>query len=109
MREVFLHCNHADVVLREDPLAVFHHGGRLTSKHQGVKVFDFGSQHIARHLIVANMTAQHEEAFGAVLQSIHERQSLYLKLVLLACIRAETVQDNLTETEMVGIPLTERL
>ena len=53
------------------------------------------------------MAAEHHEAFRMVLQLIHLLLPFLDEMVLLACIHAKTVQNDLAETKMIGIDIPE--
>ena len=94
---------HADVGSAELLFAVLHHRFRLLRKHQHVHTFALSREHIAAHLVVSHVCAQHHKGIVARFQFVIQLDIVGCKGEGLACISCKAVYHHLSKAQVVLI------
>ena len=94
---------HADVGSPELLFTVLHHRFRLLGKHQHVQTFALSREHIAAHLVVSHVCAQHHKGVVARFQFVIQLDIVGCKGECLACISCKAVYHHLPKAEVVLI------
>ena len=100
--------NEPQVLVLEDACAVLHHRACLPTEDQRIDGLLVLREHIACQLEVADMRANLHEASRLVAQRHETLIAFCDELEARTAIESEAVQNDLPETEVIGIDIEER-